>query len=504
MAEQQSNGTTPPVVPVLPAAPPYGAQTGYAGLAEDLDEAQLLIERGTTGLRRSAGYVREEILTELSGRQGMLLYRQMTDNDAVIGACLLAIQMLLRNVTWRIQPADQTQLALAHADFVDGALFHDLQMPWTMVLAEILTMLPFGWALFELIFKRRNGHQAPQQLQGMPHITSRYADGLIGWNKMAIRAQDTLLRWEFDPTGGLMGMHQLDPFTGRLAYIPYEKALLFRPTSWKESPEGRSLLRNVYYSWYRKQHIEQIEGIGVERDLAGLPVCYVPAQWTSLAATVDMQAQLAMIKRIVRNVRRDEQEGLVLPMVIDPVSHQQLLKFELLSSGGRRQFDTVQIINRYDLRIAQAMLCDLIFLGHEAVGSFALASSKTNLLSMALGGFLLAIADVFNRRAIPQLWRLNALPEETRPTLVHGDVESISLRDLGTFIKDMAMAGFDVLDLEQHVRMVAGFPEKEEIDPGLAYGARGASDISKRCSVRRRVMPTRLGQHGQLVLPFAA
>ena len=45
-------------------------------------------------------------------------------------------------------------------------------------------------------------------------------------------------------------------------------------------------------------------------------------------------------------------------------------------TGGRRQFDTDTIIKRYELRIAQSVLADMILIGHEAVGSYALSQQQ--------------------------------------------------------------------------------------------------------------------------------
>lgn len=99
----------------------------------------------------------------------------------------------------------------------------------------------------------------------------------------------------------------------------------------------------------------------------------------------DEQAQeiLNGLQTQVRNIRRDEMEGVVLP---------DGYKLELLSTGGSRQFDTNAIINRYDNRIAMTVLADFIFLGHEQNGSWALSSDKTELFSMACGAFLILSA----------------------------------------------------------------------------------------------------------------
>jgi hypothetical protein len=52
--------------------------------------------------------------------------------------------------------------------------------------------------------------------------------------------------------------------------------MLFRTKSRKGSPEGKSILRNAYRSWYFKRRIQEIEGIGIERDLAGFPTLTAP------------------------------------------------------------------------------------------------------------------------------------------------------------------------------------------------------------------------------------
>ena len=69
----------------------------------------------------------------------------------------------------------------------------------------------------------------------------------------------------------------MPPPSYNLYTIPIDKALLFRTKSRKDNPEGRSILRNAYRSWYFKRRIQEVEGIGIERDLAGLPVMYAPA-----------------------------------------------------------------------------------------------------------------------------------------------------------------------------------------------------------------------------------
>jgi hypothetical protein len=76
----------------------------------------------------------------------------------------------------------------------------------------------------------------------------------------------------------------------------------------KNNPEGRSLLRNAYRPWYYKHRIEEIEAVGVERDLAGLPIAYLPPEYLSSSATADQIQVRNAIEQIVQTVKINEQE----------------------------------------------------------------------------------------------------------------------------------------------------------------------------------------------------
>lgn len=425
------------------------------------------VELGTTGLKRASGYIYEEFLRELSGIRAVRVYQQMRENDPTIGAVLFALEMLIRRAAWSIQPADSSPQADESAALVRGMLFDDLSQSWPMLLSEILSFLPYGWAYHELVYKRREGQQPPLGREQDPTwAPSRYADGLIGWRKLPLRSQDSLLRWEYASDGGLLGMTQLDTALARTAMTPIEKALLFRGFSFKDNPQGRSILRSAYRPWYNKTRIENIEGIGIERDLAGLPVGYIPAELFSSTLNAQQTAQLTAFKNVIRNIRRDEQEGVLWPLVYDDKGNKRY-ELALLSTGGSRQFDTSKVIDRYDTRILQSVLADVIMIGQGSTGSFSLAETKSDLFTTAITGFLDAIAETFNRYAIPRLWQLNALQPELQPFLAHGGVKQVDFEKFTSGVLRLAQAGMILTPQDEaHVRAEIGFPEQvlEDVD----------------------------------------
>jgi hypothetical protein len=277
----------------------------------------------------------------------------------------------------------------------------DMSDSWDATLSQILSMLIYGYSFHEIVYKVRGGDSKD------PKRRSAFNDGKIGWRKFAIRGQETLWEWMFDEEGGIQGLMQSDPSAAvYVKPIPIEKALLFRVKQYKNNPEGRSLLRNAYRPWYYKHRIEEIEAVGIERDLAGLPIAYIPPEYLSSGASADQVAFRNAIEQIVQNVKRNEQEGIVMPLMYDESGH-KMFELNLLTSGGSRQFDTDKIIQRYDQRIAMSVLSDFILLGHDRVGSFSLGTAKMDLWSMAVDAIANSIAEVINQYAIPRLMKLN-------------------------------------------------------------------------------------------------
>jgi len=422
-------------------------------------------ELGTTGLRRVGGFVIDDQLNALRGSNAVNAWREMSDNDPVVGAMLFAIERLLLKVDWRVDPYSDpgeqpTPEDLAVAEFVDSCR-HDLNESWSSLIQGILSMLVFGFSFHELVYKRRIG---PDQAD--PAKRSKFTDGKIGWRKIAFRDQLTRWQWHFGPDGGIDAMVQWDPSTGRNATIPIEKALLFRTTTAKNNPEGRSILRNAFRPWYYKRRIEEFEAVGIERDLAGLPIAYVPPALLNSNSTDAQKAALAAVTEIVQGIKRNEQEGVVFPLAYDESGNVQF-KLELLSSGGQRQFDTDKVVSRYDNRIAMTVLADFILLGHENVGSFALGTSKVDLFATAIEAWAKSIADVFNDHAFPRLLKLNGMDVTRCPSLTFSEIGAIDLPSIAEFISKLTQSGAIVPDegLEDWLRDLGGLPPADHLAP---------------------------------------
>ncbi len=431
---------------------PEGSKSKYSAL-------------GASDLKNYGGYIDEEFLQELKGDKGLRAYRQMADNDGTCGAIIFVISMLIRQAEWKIQAASEEQAAADAKEFLHEVLFEDMEGTWPEVLSEICTMFVYGHATMEVVYKLRGGDTKDKTRR------SRYDDGLIGIRKIALRGQESLEKWNQDEDGDIVSVEQLTR-TGRQVVIPMERLINFTTESTKGNPLGRSILRPAYRSWYFKKRIEDIEGVGVERDLAGYPVVYVPSRlFEAQAGTADATA-MANFKALVRRIRRNESEGIVLPSDRDD-SGNLMYDIKLVASAGARQMATTEIIDRYDRRIATTVLADFILLGQKSTGSFALSSDKTELFATAVGAWMASIAAKINRELIPKLWKMNGLSEEVMPTLVPGDLEKPDLEAIGSLLTSMSGAGAPVFpdtELENHLRAAASLPQlpEDQDDEGRA------------------------------------
>jgi hypothetical protein len=427
---------------------------------------------GVSGLKQSGGYLFEEKLAELRGHRGPMLYREMAENSPVIGGVLHAMKTWMAAVPWRVEPAgEHSAEADSWAEFVDSNL-QDMSHTWTGVLRESLSLLDYGWALAEIVYKRRSGPSDD------PSKNSAFTDGLVGWRKLAFRAQDTLDHWQFDQDQGLRGFWQRPPmgvsfgdlpaFSRGSAFIPIEKCLLFRSQTTNGSPEGKSALRNSVIPYLHARRIEDIEAIGIERDLSGYPVMEVPEDLlVGSGGDPDALAMLTQMQNVVRNVRRDELEGLVIPCEVGQDGKPTGYKFRLLSTGGQRAIDIDKTKRRYSQEMAMSLLAEFILVGMDKGGSYALHDSKTDAFALSLRSILENVADVFNRFGVTRLCKLNGCPPELIPKMRHGDIAAPPLKDISAYVQQLASAGMIMYDAktEGRLREYGDLPQREESMP---------------------------------------
>lgn len=441
-----------------------------------LSETTAKIELGVYGKNTYTGDIRaDEFLQELRGKKAIQKYREMRDNNAIIGSIMYAVEQTLRDVKIDVVPADNSAEAQKEADFLKSVL-DDMDHTLDDHISEALSYLTYGFSWFEIVAKRREGDARS------PKKNSKYNDGRIGIKKLAIRAPWTVNRFEVDTdTGEVLGMWQDSAWGKMPVMIPVEKSLYYRTTSLNNDPSGRSVLRNAYVSYTYLNKIQGYEAVAIERELHGVPVGRMPAEYLSSDATTDQANLRSQFERILRDLKNNEQGYALLPsdLYVDAdgkPTNQRLMDIELITANGSRSIQIDPVVKRYQHDIARSLMAEFLMLGTNG-GSYALSKTKTDLFLRSLESYINAIVDVLNKQLVERLWQLNGLSFDVMPKLVAGDVAPHDLREIAAFLRNINGAGIEVKD---HPELVKDLMDIAELDFDSQAYAENLKDQSNK------------------------
>lgn len=371
----------------------------------------------------------KEVENRLRGHRALVEFYKMSQNDAICGAIILALTKIFQDIEWKAEDDEQ------------GILAQSLEnVGWKKILEDILTFFIYGHSVMETVLKEENNQ--------------------VVWDRMYYRPQTTIMDWKFKSNGDLAYFTQVAQ--GNIVDIKASKCLLFTNLATQSNPKGKSLFRNAFRDWYYKTNIEQVEAIGIERDLTGLPVLKAPE-------SAELQDETGALNELgkwawttVRNIKRNSQEGLVLPPE---------WQFELVGSPGKRQFDLNEVIARFSGNMALSMLSQFLILGViNSSGSFALSKEQSSLFYKAIEGFASNVCYTVNNQFIgtKSLQIFNNLPKQ--PKLVATGIDKPDLNDLASFLGRTLKFNVITPDdkLEDFLRNFAALPARDKATSRIA------------------------------------
>lgn len=448
-------------------------------MVKPLSEAKSKDILGIAGRNTRDGQIRaDEFLTELKGRRAVNKFREMRDNDSTIGAIMYAIEQVLRDVPYKVRPADDSDAAKVEAEFVESILV-DMDHTLDDHISEALSFLTFGFADFEVVYKRRQG---PASLNPKKH--SKYSDGRLGIRKLAARAQWTVNKFDIeDRSGEFLGLWQDIGYIGK-NYIPASKLIHYKTPTMNGDFSGRSVLRNAYKSYTFLTSLQMIEAIAVEREMHGVPVGRMPAEYLSSNATEDQVTLRNDFERILRDLKKNEQGYALLPsdVYVDTdgkPTNQRLMDIELITSNGSRDIDIDPIIKRYQHDIARSVMAEFLMLGAAETGSYALSKSKNDMFLKSLESYIQTIYDTLNKQLIEPLWRLNGLNFDLMPQIVPGDVAPHDLKELGSYLRNLNGAEINLADQMDIVDELLTTAELPTIDRDIYAESRERAHVKE-------------------------
>ena len=403
----------------------------------DQPERFRLGEMSSLGIRHFGGVTQDELKAELNWPRSINTFRDMSYHSAV-NAPLTLFENIISKATWTYKPpADATEEEKEQAKIINQ-MMQDMEQPWSEFIRDVLSSNVFGFSVHEKVFRKRykaNG--------------SLYDDGIIGWKKLPIRVQESISKFIFSEDGNeIIGVQQnlsaindtYNRFSKRanLINIPRSKFLLFRTGKHRGDPFGKSPLRDAYLAWRFLSALEELEATGVAKDLNGLPVLYLPAQYLATDAPPEVQAIRLYYENVMRNLQMNEQSAVILPQMIEPESRTQMFKLDLLSVDGKKNFDISKIKEYYKTLIFVSLFADILIQGTTSTGSFALGTIKNSLSGAYAERLISSIAEVLQNDLIKMTYQLNGWDESRMGKF---DFDGIEPADLETFSKAVQRMG---------------------------------------------------------------
>ena len=421
-------------------------QISQTRVESDFSESDFFEDLGSSWTAVYSGFIEEDFNSKLRFPANTKIYEEMRRSDAQVNACLLAMELPIRATKWSVEwtkneEGETDDQGREIAEFVEKCLFDYLETTRDDLLRQVLTMLPFGFSVFEKVYGFK-------EIDGQKKVII---------SKLWLRKQDSIQKWECQD--GSAGITQVLP-TPKLDWdnewdtqisIPSWKLLLFSYRREWDNYEGISALRSAYKHWYIKDKLYKFEAIKHEKQSVGIPIINLPDNaWSD---------DVAKAKELIRNLRATQSTGIVLPW--SEAKGRKLTFADLKSSNTSNVQETIKHHNR---EIAKNILAQFLELGDTASGSRSLGDSQTNLFLLSLWAIAKQVADTINKYLIPELVNFNYEWVTEYPKLTFQKLWDQDINLFATTLSTLSWAWMITADkeLETHLRTILDLPAKSE------------------------------------------
>lgn len=420
-----------------------------------------LKETGYVGLKTSNGAILHEAQRSFSFPQFHKVIAEMRANPTVFAA-MNAYRFLMTRPTWYVKPpigADENMIA--KAKFVETVMA-DMEDSWENFIHSVVPYLEYGHSIHNIVPYRRLSRNG-----------SKHNDGLVGIRKLAIRNQESIVKWRFSEDGrDLIAVEQsiqqmengylyaTQANENGLITLPRDSFLLFTASATAGNPQGNSLYKGIYLSFKQLTMLQDQQLLSIAKNVMGILKIEVPAAYLAGESAPDGGAAAASFRTIIDSYNAGQARGFLFPQQIDPESKLNMFSYSLMDQKGSPQNDVESIIKGLQNDICQALSVDVLRLGSDGTGSFSLASAKTSILALAIESRLKEIKGVLNSHLMRFLFEMNGWSTEVMPTFECREVEDVDMDTFSAYFQRIAAVGGIeyTRDVLNRVREVGGFP----------------------------------------------
>jgi hypothetical protein len=361
---------------------------------------------GNSGTQIFGGYFSEEYLATLRGKTAAKKWDEMRRSESQISMLMNAIMNPIKAANWEVEPHDS-----GNADSVKQAALCSMaikdMIDFNTFKHEALTVIPFGFSLFEVVDSVVFNHPIFGTFNGL--------------KSLSFRSQKTIENWILEPkTGRLIGVNQ---FTysdlGGSQFLPGEFLLVFTHAKEGDNYEGISALRPMLGAYSRKELYLKLAAIGVEKYAVGTPVGTVPKG-------KERTTEYTEFKKTLQNYTSHECAYITLP---------EGWKVEIM----RGEFDASKIkelLTFENTEFANAVVGNFLALGmNGGGGAYALGANLGEFFTTGIQSYADLVCDGINRSLFPRLIRLNYGEQAGYPKLKVSGISDKAGKELAETIK---------------------------------------------------------------------
>ena len=191
---------------------------------------------GSIGSNISLDSYRQDHLLEFNNlRERALRFERMEASDAVIKGLIRAVRNPILRATWSIvDPSEENGADFEKMkSYLDQVIFHDLDFKKSK-LFEILTMIQFGFSVFEKLFFTNVNEELGRYVS--VSLETRLQQTIFGFAFRDDKDKDFITHFHQIVTNG---ENDLDK------YIPVDQLLVFTQDKIGNDPIGNSILRSM-------------------------------------------------------------------------------------------------------------------------------------------------------------------------------------------------------------------------------------------------------------------
>lgn len=376
-------------------------------------------------------------------------------------------------------------------------LFEEMTTDWPRLIRRLCMYRPHGYSIHEWVAMVRE-------------------DDTFGLKDIVEVPHTTITQWNLDEdTAEFYGVVTQIPNDGSQRYLGRKKMVYIVDDALAQGdPAGMGLMRHCVEKVQQLRRFEQLEGVGYETELVGVPKGTAPLkEMKDLVDTGQMTpaqytAATAVLDDFIRNHIKNPSLGLVL----DSEPYRDLGQnaapgstkkwdLELLTSSGGPHKPMNDAIERKGREIARVWSAEGFYLG-GGDGSHAMSKEKTKMFAALCNATAGDLAAAINRDVVKMLWKLNNFDPELMPKLCPGRVDLDDVAAVATSMKDWSAAQLAPEDPATNAfRKLLRLPalplhiaqQKAEMDMAVQQAELAATDAKTQATLKPPARPAAPG-----------